>query len=116
MNCILRRKKKEYVPENPYVDADILRKIYMRFQNHDKIDLKDFKLIEHILSSLDMSNLLLDRFNLYEISSYKEYIKYFENKGGWLYDEKKMRATRVELKGHISGTISTLIKYLNNEI
>lgn len=113
---IFRRTKKEFVPENPYVNADILRKIYMRFQNHDKICLKDFKLIEHTLSGLDMPNNILDKFNLYEISSYEEYIKYYENKGGWLYDEKKIRATRGELKGTVLGTISALMKLLNNEL
>ena len=112
MNCIFKKKKKEYIPENPYVDVDVLRNIYKRLENHNKIELIDFKKIEILLETHTGKNHILEEFDLYEISSYEEYIQYLENKGGWLFDEQKIRATRGPLKGTITGTISALMKYL----
>lgn len=109
--CIFKQKEKEFIPENPLITVDTLDNIERRVEN-GRITLKDFEKLKILLKSIESENYMIDSFKEYRIESYKEFIMFTKNKGGWLCDERKLNAVQGPLKGVVLGTILGLKKYM----
>lgn len=96
------------IPENTKVSEEALLLIEQKILVN-KASVKDYKVLENLMSNFGEGNYILNKFKEYGIPSYEFFI--WERNKEFTY---RNRAVDGILIGVLQGAISVLIKYLNN--
>ncbi len=98
------------IPENTKVSEESLLLIEQKILAN-KASVKDYKVLENLMSTFGAEDYILNKFKMYGIPSYELFI--LERKKKFPY---RNHAVDGILIGVLQGAISVLIKYLNNEL